>query len=170
MEPDRTNEEKTMTNLSASRRDGDSRSHTADTSSEQAREALLLAGTAGIDRADDRSVHVLATAGFGVLIGAYFALTRTEWLSTGVAAGGYFLIAGSLAAWQARAARSAPRGTRRAGRWGLALTIVAIIVALGVVNSAYRDAAVPAWVLAASGLFVAAPLLVAADVIRRGAR
>lgn len=157
-----------MTNLTPSH--NDSRSSAADPSSEQAREALRRADAAGIDRAQDRSVHALATAGFGVLIGAYFALTRTEWLSTGVAAGGYVLIAGALAAWQARSARSSPKGTRRAGRWGLGLTLVAIIVALGVVNSAYRNGVVPFWALAASGLFVAAPLLVAADVIRRGAR
>ena len=139
-------------------------------SGEQAREALRRADAAGIDRAQDRSVHALATAGFRR---ADRRLLRAEPHRVALDRGrdrGVLRHRRDAGRWQARAARSSPKGTRSAGRWGLGLTLVAIIVALGVVNSAYRDGRVPSWALAAAGLCVAAPLLVAVAVIRRGAR
>lgn len=138
---------------------------------EQAKQALDAANAASIDRSEGRSVYALGTAGFGVLVGAYFALSKGEWLgSSAVASAGYIVIACALAGWQTRAARAVPKGARVIGRWGLGLTLVAMIVALGLVNSRFRDSPAPSWLLPAAGLLVATPLLVAALVIQRRTR
>ncbi|WP_121031683.1 hypothetical protein [Terracoccus luteus] len=136
-----------------------------------ARAALEAAGSAAIDRPGDRRVHAVATAAFGLLVGAYFAVTRVEpalvpgWVSTA----GYAVLALALAAWQTRAARTVPHGVRRVSRWGLVGTLAVMVVTLGVVNSLYRDG-IPGLVLVVAGALVAAPMVVAAAVVQRRPR
>ncbi len=133
-----------------------------------ARAALDAAGSVVVDRPADRRVHAVATATFGLLVGAYFAVTRVEpalmpgWVSTA----GYAVLALALAGWQTRAARTVPHGARRVSRWGLAGTIAVMVVTLGVVNSLYRDG-IPGLVLVVAGMVVATPMIAAAAVVTR---
>lgn len=143
----------------------------SDMSVAQAKQALGAAASVSIDRSEGRSVYALGTAGFGVLFGAYFALSRGDWLGSSVAiTAGYVVIACAIAGWQTHAARAVPKGARNVGRWGLGLTLVAMMVALGLVSSLFRDGPAPTWLLPAAGLLVATPLLLAAAVIHRTSR
>lgn len=141
-------------------------------SAADARRALDRAADARIASEADSSVYALATAAFGVLLGAYFAATRIEVFDEhpGLGAAGYFLIAAAIGGWQARASRVVPRGARRISTVALVVTCVVIMVVLGVVNSVFREQPQPALALVGAGLVVAAPLLVAGGLIRRGAR
>lgn len=147
-----------------------------DITPQQAREQLAEAETT-TDRSDDRRVHALATAGFGIAIGAYLALSRlaeeTSWEF--VLIGFYVVVLLGLARWQTRSARTWPRHARRTSRIGLAGTFVlflAAIIGFNVVEAQQEaDGLVPTdniALLAGAGLVVALPLLVAALVIRRG--
>ncbi len=138
----------------------------------EAQAALERARASSIDSGTGRSVHGRAAVGFGVLIGAFFALTRTEepWLGQAVLTAGYVLIALAIVSWQTRSARVVPRGARRLGRAGLLTTIVVMVPTLGVLNSIYRDGSPPLLALVASGIVVAAPLVVAGALISREQR
>ncbi len=146
---------------------------------QQAREQLAEAEAATDRRADDRRVHALATAGFGLLIGAYVALYRpaegTGWQL--VLPSFYVLLLLALSLWQTRSSRSWPRHSRRVSYAGFAGTMVLFLTVVMALN--YREAhqelggSSPteniALLLVAGGA-VAVPMLVAALVIARGAR
>ena len=148
-----------------------------DITPQQAREQLAEAEAATERRAGDRPVHAMATAGFGLVIGTYLALSRvvadTSWES--VVIGSYVLLLVTLAGWQGRAARTWPRHARRLSWIGLRGTVVlflAAVVGSNVVRAHQEsDATVSGGAvlaLLAAGLVVALPMLVAALLIRRG--
>ena len=134
-----------------------------------ARAALERARSSGLAGDRDRRVHGLATAGFGLLIGAYAAATRADALedNSAVLAAGYVVIALLIAAWQRRSARAVPLGARRVGWIGIATTVAALIVALGVVNTIYRSTGETPIALALMGIAVALPMVVAGLIIAR---
>jgi hypothetical protein len=150
-----------------------------DITPQQAREQLAEAEAATGRRAGDRRVHALATAGFGLLIGGYLAVSRlvedTSWETLAIAF--YVLLLLGLAGWQARGASTWPRRARTTSWAGLGTTVVLFLGAVIALNvgDAQRDAgsAAPSdnvLLLVLTGLVVAAPMLVAAVLIDRGER
>ncbi len=147
-----------------------------DITPQQAREQLAEAEAATNRRADDRRVHALATAGFGLLIGAYVALYR---LAEGsgwqvVVLSSYVLMLVALSLWQTRSSRSWPRHARRVSWTGFTATMVLFLAVVMTLN--YREAqqeldgSTPSedvLLLLLAGGVVAVPMLVAALVIAR---
>lgn len=147
-----------------------------DITPQQARERLERAEAATGRREADRRVHGLATAGFGLLVGAYLAVSRivegTAWEY--VVLGVYVVLLLWLCLWQSRAARTWPRHVRRVGRLGLGASMALFVVAVVWLNvresAALDEVAAPESlaVLVPAGLVVALPMVVAGLVIRRG--
>ncbi len=148
-----------------------------DITPQQARERLAQVEAATDRRAGDRRVHALATAGFGVAIGAYLSLYRvvdgTSWQTPVLLA--YVLGLVALAGWQTRAARSWPRNARRASYLGLGATVVLFMAAVMTFN--YREAqrelhgtgaGESVLLLVLAGVVAAAPMVLVALRIRRG--
>ncbi len=151
-----------------------------DMTPDQAQAQLDRAEAARVGTDGDRRVHGLATAAFGLVVGAYVALTRVvdgTWAEYAVL-GGYVVLLFGLVWWQKRAARTIPRHARRTGYLGLAGSIVlmlATVVWLNVRQAGYRAEELPdqpeqPLVLLAVALVVALPLLVAGLRIVRGPR
>lgn len=150
-----------------------------DITPQQAREQLDLAGEAATRHRPDRRVHATATAGFGLLIGAYLAVSRlaegTGWETPVLTF--YVLLLLALTLWQSRGTRTMPRHARRTAWVGLATTMVLFLTAIVAFNvrEAQREldgvaATENALLLVVAGLVVAAPMLVAARSILRGDR
>jgi hypothetical protein len=150
-----------------------------DITPQQAREQLAQADAATDRRSGDRRVHALATAGFGLLIGGYLAVSRlvedTSWQTLAIVF--YVLLLLGLAGWQTRGASTWPRRARRASWVGLGTTMALFLGAVIALN--VSDAQPGAGTTASSdnvallvlaGLVVAAPMLVAAVLIDRGER
>ncbi len=147
-----------------------------DITPQQAREQLAQVEAATDRRAADRRVHALATAGFGLAMGAYLSVYRvvdgTGWQTPALLAYVFGLLA--LAGWQTRAARSWPRNARRASYLGLGATVVLFMAAVMTFN--YREAqreldgtgaGESVLLLVLAGMVTAAPMVVAALRIRR---
>jgi hypothetical protein len=150
-----------------------------DITPQQAREQLAEAEAATDRRAGDRRVHALATAGFGLLVGAYLAVSRlaegTAWQTSATTF--YVLLLFALAAWQTRGASTWPRHARLTSWVGLGVTMLLLLAAMMAFNvreaQQEADGLVPTEnvaLLALAGLVVAAPMLVAAVRIDRGER
>ncbi len=147
--------------------------------SDQALERLERARNGGVDDGYARRVHAFATAAFGIVIGAFFALhtglDETSWEPTIIV--GYVAILLGLAAWQSRAARVMPRHGRRMSWIGLGCTAILMISAVLAANvrQAGREAdgitaGEPLWLLVVIALVIAAPMVVAGILIHRGER
>ena len=150
-----------------------------DITPQQARAQLAEAEAATDRRAGDRHVHALATAGFGLLVGGYLAVSRlaegTAWQAPAVAF--YVLLLLALAAWQTRGASTWPRHARLTSWVGLGVTMLLLLAAMMAFNvreaQQEADGLVPTEsvaLLVLAGLVVAAPMLVAAVLIDRGER
>ena len=150
-----------------------------DITPQQAREQLAEAEAATDRRGGDRRVHALATAGFGLVVGAYLAVSRvtedTAWEIPVIAL--YVLLLLALAAWQTRGAHTWPRHARRTSRIGLAVTMVLFLGAVVAFNvreaQQELDGLAPTEsvaLLVLAGLVVAAPMVVAAVMIDRRER
>jgi len=141
-----------------------------DVTPQEAREQLAAAEAATDRRAGDRRVHALATAGFGLVIGAYLAVSRLveDTSAETLVVVCYVLLLLGLAGWQTREARTWPRRARRTSYVGLGVTVVLFLGAVIAFNVVDAQQEVPLLVLA--GLVVAAPMLVAAALIERGER
>lgn len=148
-----------------------------DITPQQAREQLARAEAATGRRDPERRVHALATAGFGLLVGAYLAVSRisedTQWEAVVIAF--YVLLLLALTTWQTRGARAWPRNTRRTSWVGLAATMVlflAAVMAFNVREAGQELDGVPqtenVGLLVLAGVVVAAPMVLAALRIRRG--
>lgn len=150
-----------------------------DITPQQAREQLAHAEAATSRRSDDRRVHALATAGFGLLVGGYLAVSRisedTSWETVVIAF--YVLLLLALTRWQTRGARTWPRFARRTSWLGLGGTVTLFLVA--VIGFNIREAGQQLdgvaqtenlGLLLLAGIVVAAPMLVAALAINRGER
>ncbi|GAA2739518.1 hypothetical protein GCM10009867_35910 [Pedococcus aerophilus] len=148
-----------------------------DITPQQAREQLAHAEAATTHRDGDRRVHAVATAGFGLLIGGYLAISRvtedTSWETVVIAF--YVLLLLALTRWQTHGARTWPRHAKRTNWLGLTATMVLFFAAI--IGFNIREAGQELDGLAATenpgllvlaGLGVAAPMLVAAAVINRG--
>lgn len=147
-----------------------------DITPQQAREQLAEAEAATDRRAGDRRVHALATGGFGLLVGAYLAVSRlvegSSWETLVMVL--YVLLLLGLAGWQTRGANTWPRRARRTSWIGLGITMVLFLGAVIGLNVWEAQEAVGATVptddvalLALAGLVVAAPMLGAAVLINR---
>ncbi|MGG5257932.1 hypothetical protein [Phycicoccus avicenniae] len=148
-----------------------------DITPQQAREQLAHAEAATGRRDAERRIHALATAGFGLLVGAFLAVSRvtedTRYESVVIAF--YVLLLLALTTWQTRGARAWPRNTRRTSWIGLGVTMVlflAAIIAFNVREAQQELDGVPqtenVGLLVLAGLVVAAPMVLAAVRIRRG--
>ncbi len=149
-----------------------------DITPQEAREQLAHAEAATGRRDAERRVHALATAGFGLLVGAYLAVSRvtedTRWETVVIAF--YVLLLLALTSWQTRGARAWPRHARRTSWIGLGATMVlflAAVIAFNVREAGQELDGVPKTenigLLVLAGVAVAAPMVVAAVRIRRGA-
>ncbi len=149
-----------------------------DITPQEAREQLAHAEAATGRRDAERRVHALATAGFGLLVGAYLAVSRvtedTRWETVVIAF--YVLLLLALTSWQTRGARAWPRHARRTSWIGLGATMVlflAAVIAFNVREAGQELDGVPQTenigLLVLAGVAVAAPMVVAAVRIRRGA-
>ncbi|MGL5861550.1 MAG: hypothetical protein ACRCY9_09890 [Phycicoccus sp.] len=149
-----------------------------DVTPREAREQLERAATAATRRrVTDRRVHGLATAGFGVVVGGYVAMTNatnaTGWETPVQVV--FILALGGLAAWQTRASRVVPRGARRTMWAGMAGTMaLALATNVALRHPSARPSAEPTgepwWVLGAAAIGVALPMLAAGRVILRQGR
>ncbi len=150
-----------------------------DITPQQARKQLAEAEAATDRRAGDRRVHALATAGFGVLVGGYLAVSRlaqdTSWQTPAITL--YILLLVALATWQTRGASTWPRYARRTSWVGLAGTMVlfmGMVMAFNVREAQQElDGVAPTEnvaLLVLAGLVVALPAVVAGVVIARGGR
>ncbi len=144
-----------------------------------AREQLAEAEAATDRRAGDRRVHALATAGFGLLVGAYLAVSRlaegTAWQTPAITC--YVLLLVALAAWQTRGASTWPRHARLSSWIGLGVSMLLLMAAIMALDVLEARQEADGWVatgrvalLVLAGLLVAAPMLVAAVRIDRGER
>ncbi len=141
---------------------------------QQANDRLRDAQRVRLASGRDRTVHAVATAGFGVLVGAFVVMDRIVEAGSpanGVIVGGYVVLLLALAAWQARTARTTPRHSRRIGHFGLAGTVVLMLAGIMTLN--WRQSAAPAgtaehwWVLLLVGVAIAFPMLLAGHLIHR---
>jgi hypothetical protein len=148
--------------------------------SQEARDQLAVAQSATVTTTHDRRVHGLATAGFGVAMGAYVAIQRaldgtgaeTPLLAV------YAIALLGLVTWQTRAARSVPRSSRLIGYVGLAGSFVLMMATIMWLNvrSTGRLGGVEgqpeSWgILLLAGVVIALPMLVAgARILRGGAK
>ena len=150
-----------------------------DITPQQAREQLAQADAATDRRAGDRRVHALATAGFGLLVGGYLAVSRlaegTSWETLIIVF--YVLLLIRLLGWQTRGASTWPRHAKRTSWVGLGASVVLFLGAVIALNvgDAQQDAGTTApsdnvALLVLAGLVVAAPMLAAAVLINRGDR
>jgi hypothetical protein len=147
----------------------------------QARAALDQAQNATLTTDRDRRVHGLATAGFGLLMGAYVAAYRlvdgSGW-GEGILLGLYVVTLFSLAAWQRRAANTVPRNARRIGYVGVigsAVLVLASIIWLNIRQAENRIAGIGDqpdhwWVYAIVGVVTSLPSLAAGHIIFYGRR
>ena len=144
----------------------------------RARAALEQAATTRVGTDRDRRIHALATAGFGLAVGAYVSLNppadRHTWFG-GVLFALYVATLFALAAWQRHAARTVPRHSRMVGYAGLAaMGVLALgsIMWLNVRQGDNRTAGLPDqleawWVYVLVRVVIALPMLVAGHVIQR---
>ncbi|MBM6401024.1 hypothetical protein [Phycicoccus sonneratiae] len=152
---------------------------TDDLTPQEARERLARAEEARERRSGDRHVHGLATAGFGLLMGAYLTLSRlgqgTGWETPLLAAYAGFLVL--LTLWQTRATRSWPRRARAVCYSGLAGSVVLFMA--GIMTFNYREhqrelaglaAGEDPVLLVLAGVLAALPMVLAGIVVRRGPR
>jgi len=97
-------------------------------SPDEARAALEQASRTSAVSPGDRTVYAVGTALFGVVLGAFVPLARALDLDNGPSylTAVYAVLAIAIATWQTGAARSVPRGAKRVGYVGLALTVVVI--------------------------------------------
>ena len=151
----------------------------SDITPQEARDRLDRAEAATGRRAAERRVHALATAGFGVLMGGYLAVSRLvqETRLESVAVVAYVLLLCALASWQTTGARAWPRHARRTSWVGLGATLVAFVawvLVLNVREAGREDAGLAGpeslLLLVVAGVVTATPMLVAAARIRRGGR
>lgn len=136
---------------------------------EEARAALRQAELNAVREPHDARVHALATAGFGVAVGLFVALSEivgeSRW-SILVWALYLFALAG-LATWQTVAARSAPRHSKVTGYAAMAVTLLLAMIGIAVLNAWGHDATPSLWLAGLVALVVAAPMLVAGWLIGR---
>jgi hypothetical protein len=145
--------------------------------SQQARDQLAAAESATVTTDKDRRVHGLATAGFGVAMGAYTALSRVVEGTTAETPvyAAYAAALLGLAAWQTTAARSVPRSSRRLGYLALAAAFVLMLATMVLLNIRGTghlggvEGRPESWgVLLLAGLVIALPMLAAGARILRG--
>ncbi|NNM46435.1 hypothetical protein [Knoellia koreensis] len=145
--------------------------------SQQAKAQLAAAQATEVTTTHDRRVHGLATAGFGVAMGAYVAVQRvvdgtsaeTPLLAV------YAIALLGLVTWQTRAARSVPRSSRLVGYVGLAGSFVLMMATImwlnirGTGRLGGVEGQPESWgVLLLAGVVIALPMLVAGVRILRG--
>ena len=146
-----------------------------------ARAALAQASDASLGTDRDRRVHALATAGFGVLMGAFVVASRvaeSTGRGSGVLTALYLGALVALAGWQKRAAGTIPRNGRVIGYVGLGATLAMTwisIIWLNVRQGDARRAGLPdqvdSWeVYVCAALLTALPMLVAGLLIDRRRR
>jgi len=145
-----------------------------DLSPAQARSRLAAAASTTLTTDRDRRAYALGMAGFGVAMGLFVVADRLTdghgWWSQLVLPA-YVVLLMVTAEWQRRAARTVPRHAGVVAWCGVGGSVVLMLAAIMVLN--YRRASVldgageQAWVLVATGVVVALPMLVAALVVRR---
>ncbi|PLC10900.1 hypothetical protein AUQ48_16475 [Kocuria flava] len=140
---------------------------------EQAREQLATLRARTLDTSRDRAVHAGATAVFGVVTGLYMASQNilAGWVGHTVGTA-VFLAAWLVTVWWIeRVARTVPRRAKMWSRAGIAASFVlTLTVVLPWLNLSAQTSP-NTWPMVAAGAGLAAvPALVAAAVIRRGAR
>jgi len=138
-------------------------------SPDEARAALEQASRTSAVAPRDRTVYAVGTALFGVVLGAFVPLTRALDLDNGPSylTAIYVVLAIAIATWQTRAARSVPRGAKRVGYVGLALTVVISLVCIMIANWREQTTPTSAGLLVLMGVVIALPMLVAGWVIAR---
>ena len=140
---------------------------------EQAREQLATIQARTLDTSRDRTVHAAATAVFGVASALYMAAQNilSDWVShslrTAVFAAAWLVTLW----WIERVARTVPRRAKVWSRGGIVASFVlTLTVVLPWLNLSAQTTP-NTWPMVAAGAAVAAvPALVAAAVIRWGAR
>jgi len=138
-------------------------------SPDEARAALEQASRTSAVAPRDRTVYAVGTALFGVVLGAFVPLTRALDLDNGPSylTAIYVVLAIAVATWQTRTARSVPRGAKRVGYVGLALTVVISLVCIMIANWREQTTPTSAGLLVLMGVVIALPMLVAGWVIAR---
>lgn len=147
----------------------------------QARAALEQAQSTTLTTNRDRRVHGLATAGFGLLMGAFVAINgmaSQRWWVSGILAGVYVPALLALTAWQNRGAHSLPRHARTIGRAALtaaAILALASIIWLNVRQGDNRTAGLHDqidawWVYVIAAIAPALPMLIAGHLIAHDRR
>ena len=140
---------------------------------DQAREQLATIQERTMDTSHDRTVHAAATAVFGVVTGLYMAAQNilADWVSHTIGTA-VFLAAWLVTVWWIeRVARTVPRRAKVWSRGGIVASFVlTLTVVLPWLNLSAQTTP-NTWPMVAAGAAVAAvPALVAAAVIRWGAR
>ena len=138
-------------------------------SPDEARAALEQASRTSAVAPRDRTVYAVGTALFGVVLGAFVPLTRALDLDNGPSylTAVYAVLAIAIATWQTRAARSVPRGAKRVGYVGLALTVVVSLACIMIANWREQTSPTSPGLLVLMGVVIALPMLVAGWVIAR---
>ena len=142
-------------------------------SPDEAQRRLAAASMASVGSRRDATVHGLATAGLGILVGAYVAVSevvdgREPW--DDVIVGGYVVLLFALGVLQRRT-HSMPRHTRTAVRWASVPTVLLAFAAIFVMNAWGHTVPVAPGYLVLAALVVAGPLLVAGvTILRRNRR
>src|SRR5690349_19866563 len=138
-------------------------------SPDEARAELEQASRTSAVTPRDRTIYAVGTALFGVLLGAFVALTRALHLDNGPSylTALYLVLAIGIATWQTRAARSVPRGAKRISYLGLALTVVVSLGFMMAVNWREQTTPTAPGLLVLMGVAIALPMLVAGAVIAR---
>ncbi len=138
-------------------------------SRDEARAALEQASRTSAVAPRDRTVYAVGTALFGVVLGAFVPLTRALDLDNGPSylTAIYVVLAIAIATWQTRAARSVPRGAKRIGYVGLALTVVVSLAIIMTLNWREQTTATSPGLLLLTGVLIALPMVVAGAVIAR---
>jgi hypothetical protein len=141
-------------------------------SPEEARRQLQAASNASVGSRRDATVHGLATAGLGVLVGAYVAVSevidgRGPWDHLALAGYAVLLVALCLVP---RGTRSRPRHTRTAVRRASVPTVLLAFAAIFVMNAWGHTVPVAPGYLVLAAAVVAAPMVAAGATIVRGSR
>lgn len=136
----------------------------------EARRALEEAQARTIDSPRDRTIHGVATAGFGILLAVFVTWFRSP-DGPGLALVVYVVLLVALALWQTRAARTVPLASRRIGYIGLALTVI-ITLPVTIWRNAVEGSggSFPLALQVIAALLIALPTAVAGGLIIRGRR
>jgi hypothetical protein len=140
---------------------------------EAARAALAAAGRVTLDNPGDRKVHAGATVGFAAIVAGFIGLSHVlEHRTPGGAIVDIVYVLGlvGVAAWQTRAARTWPAGTKRLSTIGVGASVIVALAGNMWLNYLGRDGSVPWGPMALVMVAALVPAVVAATMILRGRR